>query len=146
MNKKALMNITDAILLMMLGAFVVSFVYGSMYELKDRITKEDTKKEMERIGEYIVKGITETYLSGRNIDAPHVRIEEELLLPDGLNGYLYKIKLTKEYVEVNCPELNYQVKSYLNIPEGIIVVKDTWAGRIKIIYIKEEETERIELI
>ena len=51
MNKKALMNITDAIILMMLGAFLVSFVYASMSELEGKVNTRNTKAQMEEIGE-----------------------------------------------------------------------------------------------
>jgi len=146
MNKKALMNITDAIIIMMLGAFLVSFVYASMSELEDKVNTRNTKAQMGEIGEYVVKGITETYLSGKNIDALHVKIVKELQIPGEINGYLYKIKLTKEYVEVYSPKLDYSIRSYLNIDEDIIAGKDIWAGEIKVVYLKEDETERIELI
>lgn len=146
MNKKALMNITDAIILVMLGVFLVSFVYASMNELEDKVNTRNTKAQMGEIGEYVVKGITETYLSGKNIDALHVKIVKELQIPGEINGYLYKIKLTKEYVEVYSPKLDYSIRSYLNIDEDIIAGKDIWAGEIKVVYLKEDETERIELI
>lgn len=140
------MNITDAIILVMLGVFLVSFVYTSMNELEDKVTIRDTKARMEEIGEYVAHGITETYLSGKNIDAPHVKIVKELQLPQVINGYLYKIKLTKEYVEVYCPKLNHSVRRYLIIDEGMIIGSDTWARDMKIVYLKEDEIEKIELI
>jgi len=146
MNKKALVNITDAIIIMMLGAFLVSFVYASMNELEDKVNTRNTKVEMGEIGNYVVKGITETYLSGKNINAPHVKIVKKLQIPKEINGYLYKIKLTKEYVEVYCPKLDYSIKRYLNIDGDIIVGKDIWAEDIKVVYLKENGIEKIELI
>ena len=91
MNKKALMNITDAIILVMLGVFLVSFVYASMEELGDKVNTRNTKVEMEEMGSYIARGITETYLSGKNIDASHVKIIKELQVPEEINGYLAQL-------------------------------------------------------
>lgn len=140
------MNITDAIVLMLLGAFLVSFVYFSMVELDEKVSTRDAKAQMKEISEYIVHGVTNTYLSGKNINAPHVRIVKELHAPQEINGHVYTITLTKAYVEVYCPELDYFVRTYLNIDESIIVEKGLWAEHMKVIYLKEDEEEKIELV
>ncbi|MEA1993058.1 MAG: hypothetical protein U9N35_01485 [Euryarchaeota archaeon] len=146
MNNRSLMNITDAMILMLLGAFLVSFVYASMSELEDTVSTRDTKEQMAEIGSSLANGITEVYLSGKNINAPHVKIVKNVQIPRMIHGHLYAITLTKSYIEVNCPELDYFVRTYLSIDESIIEGKDIWPDEITIVYLKEQETERIELI
>ena len=119
MDNRALMNITDAIVLMLLGAFLVSFVYASMSELEETITVRNTKFRMEEVGGSIAHDLVEAYLSGKNIDAPYVEVTTEVQIPSEINGYLYKVTLTKESVDVYCPRLDYLARKYFAIDGSI---------------------------